>query len=826
MIKDDGIFCMAPWTHLHFWPNGTALPCCMTNQSVGNTNHQSIAEIWNGDHMRQLRRNMLSSTPSSACQRCYDLEKSNVYTLRRSMNADYQHHWPKVQDTLPDGTAGTPLMAYVDVRFSNICNLRCRTCSHDLSSGWYDETVARWPQYDRPRISNINASGDFWTQLLPLLDHTEEAHFAGGESLITDEHYRMLDHWIAQGRTDIRLRYTTNFTVLDYKKRDLFELWRQFPDLRVAASLDGSGARGEYLRKNMLWSDVVANRQRMLRELPDTYFEITPTVSLMNILHLPDFHREWVESGLIGVDNLRLNLLSWPAHSSVQVLPRRIKALAQQRIEDHLSWLHTQGARSRICDDWQGIVDFMWAEDRTDLLAEFVKETLTVDAQRHESFWTVFPELQALQQRDTFCSLPWRNLNTTPMGQCKLCCNITDFKVLYAEGAERHGQAQRALNWAKDQMDTIWNGAHMQDVRHKMLSGQQVDDCGECYDIEAAGQQSPRQAALRDWPMDPRGITPVTDTLPQSLELRLSTRCNLRCLTCWSGSSDQIAAERMAHRSDPTVPEWLRKEWAIDININLENDRGFDSDPDYVGRDQSMQNFLQLAPTLTKLYITGGEPTMDANIYRYLDALADCGNTACHVSFTTNCTLWNPKLMAALSRFAHNEVQLSIDGHEAVGEFIRYPTKWSDVHANVQRYLSSPSIHSVRVFTVFSALNAHELLPMLRYIINTANRLGKTVVWWPIQLSFQRYQRVQVLQEQHRWQIAEQLTEGLADQSQWHETHCHYREGLAQVLAALAEPCDTQASADRRRLAQHLDTMDRLRGTQWRQSLPQLGAVL
>ena len=55
----------------------------------------------------------------------------------------------------------------------------------------------------------------------------------------------------------------------------------------------------ELMRKGCDWDKIVNNRQRMLQVCPDVDFYISPTVSLMNVLHVPDFHKDWVEQGLL-----------------------------------------------------------------------------------------------------------------------------------------------------------------------------------------------------------------------------------------------------------------------------------------------------------------------------------------------------------------------------------------------------------------------------------------------------------------------------------------------------------------------------------------------
>lgn len=395
----DATFCVMPWIHMHLWPDGRTFPCCASDSSmpVGDASTETLAGIWNGDRMRAMRRGMLQGARLPECSRCYDLEASGSGSLRQHSNQQYLGgHMDSVAGTDVDGTVPEVNMAYLDIRWSNICNLRCRTCSHSLSSAWYDDQVKLQPGYDKPRILSINDGDRLWHQLEPYLHQTEEVYFAGGESLLTDEHYRLLDHWLATGKTDVRLRYTTNFTTLDYKKRDLFDLWRRFDDVRVAASLDASHGRAEFLRKNMDWDAVVANRRRMIAEVPRVYFEITPTVSLLNVIHLPDFHREWVELGLLDPGSVRLNLLTYPPHTSVRALPPKLKDTARKAIRDHVDWLLSRGAPAHALGQWHGVVSHMDAEDGTDLLSEFRSYHETMDNIRGESMLGVFPELAGL----------------------------------------------------------------------------------------------------------------------------------------------------------------------------------------------------------------------------------------------------------------------------------------------------------------------------------------------------------------------------------------------------------------------------------------------
>lgn len=75
--------CPYPWTSLSVASNGDVVACCRDLQHktvLGNLMQQSLPEIWNGEPMMVLRRNLIDRTPekSAACQGCdlpYDMDK-------------------------------------------------------------------------------------------------------------------------------------------------------------------------------------------------------------------------------------------------------------------------------------------------------------------------------------------------------------------------------------------------------------------------------------------------------------------------------------------------------------------------------------------------------------------------------------------------------------------------------------------------------------------------------------------------------------------------------------------------------------------------------
>lgn len=400
-IGESKIFCISPWIHLHAWPNGNAYPCCMTPPSfvAGNLENNSIQEISNSELMTSIRRNIIQDTPAESCQRCYELEKSGSGSLRTYMNQKFSKHNGEVLKTKSDGKIDKLKMAYVDIRFSNVCNFKCRTCGLALSSGWFDDDRILKPHSIEPKIQKlIEKSADLWTQFDNFIDDIEEINFVGGEPMFTDEHWKILNELDRRGMHDVALKYNTNFSTFKYKEYDAIELWKKFKNVEVKASLDGSHERGEYIRKGLRWEKAVENRKRMINEVPHVQFQINCTVSNMNVWHVLDFHREWVELGLVKSNNMTLSLLLFPEYYRVQAMPLKYKDQVAEKIENYLTYLKnspTSEIDKHFIKKVKAIQTFMLAEDRAHQWDEFLKENSKLDHIRNEKFVDQFKELEA-----------------------------------------------------------------------------------------------------------------------------------------------------------------------------------------------------------------------------------------------------------------------------------------------------------------------------------------------------------------------------------------------------------------------------------------------
>jgi radical SAM protein with 4Fe4S-binding SPASM domain len=414
-LLDNDAFCVLPWVHLHIATNGDMLACCVATKPFGNINSNSIKDIWNGKEINDFRKKLFSGVRDERCNYCYVKEAPGVTSLRQNSNQNYSHHFLSITAVMDETAEVTAVNfpVYWDIRFSNVCNFRCRTCYHGASSRWFDEAeILGETKSDKAIIRAIDDVEGFFEQMEDSIEGIEEIYFAGGEPLIMEEHYKILEVLINKESFDKYLRYNTNFSKFTYKQIGVFHIWNKFKKVHICASLDGSGKRGEYLRKEQVWREVLTNRELMKKIAPNVDFTVAVTVSALNIFHIPDFHKELVSLDFVAIENFLIdNVLQRPDYYSIQILPYKFKLKIKKKFEDHIAWISNQLSNhpqhNTVVEQFKDCMDYLFANDLSYLLPSFVSRCKTIDALRDEKTIDVFPELKFLFPR-TF--LGWHYL--------------------------------------------------------------------------------------------------------------------------------------------------------------------------------------------------------------------------------------------------------------------------------------------------------------------------------------------------------------------------------------------------------------------------------
>lgn len=399
--------CPLPWLNLSMDVNGSSRPCCKFAQPSPDSAYQltnlqdgSLEDVWNGAAMQRLRRDFRAGAQPGECSSCWNEEAAGIPSFRQTYLAD------RGISTAPDYDATTPAVpAALDLKLTNACNLKCRICGPVASSLWLREELAAAGDHPDPylvenkdyfRANKITHDEDnlaTFRRWLPHLDHVE---LTGGEPMLSRENREILELIVAEGRPEaMTLLLTTNATVVDERILDLLPA---FKAVGLTLSIDDIGARFEYERAPGRWTDAEAIIDRYAAmQSRSVQVSINCSVSPFNVLYLPELVA-WLQGRTGPAIHLNLNLVHYPRHYCVQVLPQPVKDAVAARLQDELLG-RGRGCPRYIATQVREVVDFMDGGDATadaDEWEQSLAVTRRRDDIRGERFDATFPELAAL----------------------------------------------------------------------------------------------------------------------------------------------------------------------------------------------------------------------------------------------------------------------------------------------------------------------------------------------------------------------------------------------------------------------------------------------
>ena len=436
MAESSETFCVFPWMHQYVHPNGEVKGCCVYKGQYGNLKNNTLKEIFNNQTTKQVRLDMLQGKPVKNCNFCnrdreLKIDAFNQQMNRRYFSADNTSVSTRdireiVASTKPDGSVDTHKLYYIDARFNNLCNFTCRTCFHEYSTGWVatinkiknvvdevNENGKYQNNFDIPDSyfgAKYTFAGkteeDTINQILPHLPYVESIYFAGGEPMMQIEHYLILEELVKLGRSDCKIRYNTNYSRLNLQGKDAINLWKNFNQVEIDASLDASYEKAELWREGTVWSDVVDNANRVKKEAPHVKLGITCSVGWPNVYSAIDLHKEWTELQYISsIDNFTVNYVYGPEEYSLNNIPFWKKQQVTKKILEHIEWIKTHTSNGRAIGTWENCLTIMnqHSEQKEAFLNQVNYKNLLnnriflMDKVHKKDFWATFPEHKDLQ---------------------------------------------------------------------------------------------------------------------------------------------------------------------------------------------------------------------------------------------------------------------------------------------------------------------------------------------------------------------------------------------------------------------------------------------
>jgi radical SAM protein with 4Fe4S-binding SPASM domain len=382
-----------PWVSVQITSEGLVRPCCVSDYryAFGSIKNSSLEKIWNGEEIKKFRLDLLNGKKLDTCQNCHYNESLGKSSLRQYTNQKYKKHYSHLEHTDDTGKFDKLNLVLWDFRFSNLCNFKCVMCGPENSSSWGSDLkkILKRTEYDP--IKRI----EIWEELEPLYDIVEEIYFAGGEPLIMDEHYKIINKLIELKKFNVVLKYNTNFSVIDYKGINIIDLWKKFDDVQLTISLDGYSGRGELIRKGLDWEKFVDNISILNREYGKSY-TIDCVAQALNINHLFDMHKNLLYDDMIkSVDDFNIYFLTDPEYLSIDILPKSMKKELSLKAKEHIEQFLIPNNSKKSIQQFESLINLLnTCEDKSHLLPKFKKYISALDNFRNQNTSNVFPELK------------------------------------------------------------------------------------------------------------------------------------------------------------------------------------------------------------------------------------------------------------------------------------------------------------------------------------------------------------------------------------------------------------------------------------------------
>ena len=280
-----------------------------------------------------------------------------------------------------------------------------------------------------------------------------------------------------------------------------------------------------------------------------------------------------------------------------------------------------------------------------------------------------------VQENKSFCIHPWI-LQIQENGQMVLCPR-SDTKI--------SDKSPKEINWLTD--------PGYQDVRKNMLEGNLLPNhCNYCYKYEENGIESYRQFETKEW-ASRLGLTSLQDLVnikhPYFFDVRLSNKCNLMCRSCNPQYSNLIARELVKFKISHPKSSTYKYSKLDHIDIGK-------------------------LSRLSRVYLTGGEPTVMTEVYDWMQECVDLGRTNFDFTLGTNGQKLNERFLNLTKFFTNLNFSVSLDGFGKINDYWRWGSEFQTIIKNM--HILQDQGHNININCVpgiYNVTNLHLLLEFL-----------------------------------------------------------------------------------------------------------------
>ena len=386
-------FCILPFVHACIWQTGQVQPCCMNHHVLGDLKNNSIEEIFSNKNniLTNFRKEFLGDELHESCHKCKAIEDhGSDYSYRLTSNKKYGHILNNLNLDSADDLINNEKMFLWDVRFSNLCNLKCLICNVQDSSRIADEEATGG-------LRNAFADVDeFVNYFEKHIDNVTEIYFAGGEPLLIKDHYKILELLIKYKKFDVNLRYNTNGTTISLGSKNIADLWKQFKNVKVSVSIDAGWEQFEYIRHGANWNEAIDNLKHIRKHAPDVEIVLGMVVTIFSVFHTKAVYDFFVNEDIIGMGSVHLMQVYGKDYYNLSNLPTDLKEKALQYYADWEQELQNKKDIKSLTDNLRLFQNLIKLPASPNLLSKLKIRTEHKDKIRKTDFYKTFPELKDL----------------------------------------------------------------------------------------------------------------------------------------------------------------------------------------------------------------------------------------------------------------------------------------------------------------------------------------------------------------------------------------------------------------------------------------------
>ena len=312
--------------------------------------------------------------------------RSGIESHRIRMNNKFSQYNKLYNKTDTDGYLNSPPI-YLDIRFGNLCNFKCRMCGSYASSSWAKEDKY-FGKLDNDAPNHYDHWTDnekFWKDIDEIKKYIRVLYFAGGEPFVQEGHYKMLQFLVDSGCSkNIELSYNTNLSYNGvFKGYDIEKLWSCFKDVDIWPSIEGFEEKAEYGRKGLDFDLFTKNAKKYSKYIK-TFSLVSNVYSISSNLELI----KWIKS--LDKTFSITNLVN-PQYQSTTIFSDEVKKRILKKYKNESSFLSTLTTDEML--NIKNSLKHMMSSNDTALANEFKAQTTKHDLYRNESFEATYSEL-------------------------------------------------------------------------------------------------------------------------------------------------------------------------------------------------------------------------------------------------------------------------------------------------------------------------------------------------------------------------------------------------------------------------------------------------